>query len=210
MAEAERHCAGGLGIWEWASNTDGQSPDVVLAGCGDVPTLESLAAVQLLRRHFPELKIRFVNVVDLMALEHPSQHPHGVSDERFLQIFSPAQPVIFAFHGYPQLIHRLIYRRPNHANFHVHGYREEGTTTTPFDMVVLNSLDRFHLAEAAVTRLPGSESKAAAFARLADEVLKQHYSYIRDQGEDMPVIRDWCWEGTISGNGRKEAGMSAA
>jgi len=210
MAEAERHCAGGLGIWEWASNTDGQSPDVVLAGCGDVPTSESLAAVQMLRRHFPEVKIRFVNVVDLMALEHPSQHPHGVSDERFLQIFSPAQPVIFAFHGYPQLIHRLIYRRPNHANFHVHGYREEGTTTTPFDMVVLNSLDRFHLAKAAVMRLPGFESKAAAFVRLVDEALKQHYSYIRDQGEDMPGIRDWRWEGTISGNVPKEAGMSAA
>jgi xylulose-5-phosphate/fructose-6-phosphate phosphoketolase len=210
MSEAERHCADGLGIWEWATNTDGQSPDVVLAGCGDVPTLESLAAVQLLRRHFPKLKIRFVNVVDLMALEHPSQHPHRVSDERFLQIFSPDRPVIFAFHGYPQLIHRLIYRRQNHANFHVHGYREEGTTTTPFDMVVLNSLDRFHLAEAAITRIPGFESKAAAFARLAEEMLKQHYSYIRDQGEDMPVIRDWRWEGAISGDGQKEAGMSAA
>ncbi len=200
MAEAERHCSGGVGIWEWASNNDGQSPDVVLAGCGDVPTMESLAAVQLLRRHFPELKIRFVNVVDLMALEHPSRHPHGISDERFLQIFSPDRPVIFAFHGYPQLIHRLIYRRPNHVNFHVHGYREEGTTTTPFDLVVLNALDRFHLAEAAVNRLPGLESEAAAFVRMVDEVLVEHHSYIRAKGEDMPVIRDWRWEAAVKGN----------
>jgi xylulose-5-phosphate/fructose-6-phosphate phosphoketolase len=143
-----------------------------------------------------------------MALEHPSQHPHGVSDERFLQIFSPDQPVIFAFHGYPQLIHRLIYRRPNHANFHVHGYQEEGTTTTPFDMVVLNSLDRFHLAEAAVTRLPGFESKAAAFVRMVDEVLEEHHSYIRAKGEDMPVIRDWRWEAPVKENGQRSVGQS--
>jgi xylulose-5-phosphate/fructose-6-phosphate phosphoketolase len=200
LAEAEQHCSAGLGIWEWASNSDGQMPDVVLAGCGDVPTLESLAAVQLLRRHLPELKVRFVNVIDLLALEHPSQHPHGISDERFAQIFSDDQPVIFAFHGYPHLIHRLIYRRPNHRNFHVHGYREEGTTTTPFDMVVINALDRFHLAKAAVARVPSREGQAAAFARAMDEHLQEHHSYIRARGEDLPAIRDWRWEATRSGN----------
>jgi xylulose-5-phosphate/fructose-6-phosphate phosphoketolase len=200
IAEAERHCSAGLGVWEWASNSDGQTPDVVLAGCGDVPTLESLVAVQLLRRHLPELRVRFVNVIDLMALEHPSQHPHGISDERFVQIFSNDRPVIFAFHGYPQLVHRLIYRRPNHQNFHVHGYREEGTTTTPFDMVVLNSLDRFHLAKAAVTRVPGFEKQAGAFERTMDEFLEEHHSYIRARGEDMPVIRDWRWEPALARN----------
>jgi xylulose-5-phosphate/fructose-6-phosphate phosphoketolase len=162
--------------------------------------LESLAAVQLLRRHLPELKVRFVNVIDLLALEHPSQHPHGISDERFAQIFSDDQPVIFAFHGYPHLIHRLIYRRPNHRNFHVHGYREEGTTTTPFDMVVINALDRFHLAKAAVARVPSREGQAAAFARAMDEHLQEHHSYIRARGEDLPAIRDWRWEATRSGN----------
>jgi xylulose-5-phosphate/fructose-6-phosphate phosphoketolase len=199
MPEAERHCSAGLGVWEWASNANGQSPDVVLAGCGDVPTRESLAAVQLLRRRLPELKIRFVNVIDLMALEHPSQHPHGISDEQFTRIFSSDRPVIFAFHGYPHLIHRLIYRRPNHQNFHVHGYREEGTTTTPFDMVVLNALDRFHLAKAAVNRLPALQKQAAAFSRALDEYLQEHHSYIRSRGEDMPAIRDWRWEGAAAG-----------
>jgi xylulose-5-phosphate/fructose-6-phosphate phosphoketolase len=194
MAEADRHCSAGLGVWEWASNSNGQTPDVVLAGCGDVPTLEGLAAVQLLRRHLPQLAVRFVNVIDLMALQHPSQHPHGISDERFVQIFSNDRPVIFAFHGYPQLVHRLIYRRPNHQNFHVHGYREEGTTTTPFDMVVLNSLDRFHLAKAAVTRVPNREKQAIEFGYTIDEYLHKHHSYIRTRGEDMPVIRDWRWE----------------
>jgi xylulose-5-phosphate/fructose-6-phosphate phosphoketolase len=194
MAEANRHCSAGLGVWEWASNSNGQTPDVVLAGCGDVPTLEGLAAVQLLRRHLPQLAVRFVNVIDLMALQHPSQHPHGISDERFVQIFSNDRPVIFAFHGYPQLVHRLIYRRPNHQNFHVHGYREEGTTTTPFDMVVLNSLDRFHLAKAAVTRVPNREKQAIEFGYTIDEYLHKHHSYIRTRGEDMPVIRDWRWE----------------
>jgi xylulose-5-phosphate/fructose-6-phosphate phosphoketolase len=201
MAEAERHCSAGLGVWEWASNSNGQAPEVVLVGCGDVPTLESLAAVQLLRRHLPELKIRFVNVIDLMALEHPSQHPHGISDKRFIQIFSNDRPVIFAFHGYPQLIHRLIYRRPNHRNFHVHGYREEGTTTTPFDMVVLNALDRFHLAKAAITRLRDFERQATAFGHLLDKYLQEHHSYIRARGEDMPAIQEWRWEPTVSGNG---------
>jgi xylulose-5-phosphate/fructose-6-phosphate phosphoketolase len=205
IAEAELHCSAGLGVWKWASNSNGQTPDVVLAGCGDVPTLESLAAVQLLCRHLPELKIRFVNVIDLMALEHPSQHPHGISDERFVQIFSSDQPVIFAFHGYPQLIHRLIYRRPNHHNFHVHGYREEGTTTTPFDMVVLNSMDRFHLAKAAVTRVPGFEQQATAFGHTMDEYLQEHHSYIRTRGEDMPAIREWRWEGAAAGDGDRES-----
>jgi len=206
MAEAERHGSAGLGVWEWASHSNGQSPDVVLAGCGDVPTLEGLAAVQLLGQHFPELRIRFVNVVDLMALEHPSQHRHGISDEKFVQIFSEDRPVIFAFHGYPQLIHRLIYRRPNHLNFHVHGYREEGTTTTPFDMVVINALDRFHLAKAAVTRLPDFESQATAFGYKMDEYLREHHSYIRAKGEDMPQIRDWRWEPALAGNGGHSKG----
>jgi len=204
MAEADRHCSAGLGVWEWASNSNGQTPDVVLAGCGDVPTLEGLAAVQLLRRHLPQLTVRFVNVIDLMALEHPSQHPHGISDERFVQIFSNDRPVIFAFHGYPQLVHRLIYRRPNHQNFHVHGYREGGTTTTPFDMVVLNSLDRFHLAKAAVTRVPNREKQAIEFGYTIDEYLHKHHSYIRTRGEDMPVIRDWRWEPSFAAR-EKEA-----
>jgi xylulose-5-phosphate/fructose-6-phosphate phosphoketolase len=203
MAEAERHCSAGLGVWEWASNSRGQAPDVVLAGCGDVPTLESLAAVQLLRRHLPELKIRFVNVTDLMALGHPSQHPDGTPDERFVEMFSSDRPVIFAFHGYPQLIHRLIYRRPNHQNFHVHGYREEGTTTTPFDMVVLNSLDRFHLATAAVARLPDFQDQANAFRQTMEEYLQEHQTFIRTRGEDMPSIRDWRWEPAIGANGMK-------
>ncbi|MBV8276147.1 MAG: phosphoketolase family protein [Verrucomicrobia bacterium] len=201
MAEAEGHCSAGLGIWEWASNSISQTPDVVLAGCGDVPTLESLAAVQLLRRRLPELKIRFVNVIDLLALQHPSQHPHGISDEQFIQVFTNDRPVIFAFHGYPHLVHRLIYRRPNHENFHVHGYHEEGTTTTPFDMVVLNELDRFHLAKAAVTRLPALQKQAAAFGRTMDEYLQEHHSYIRARGEDMPAIRDWRWEPAVTANG---------
>jgi xylulose-5-phosphate/fructose-6-phosphate phosphoketolase len=201
LADAEQHCAAGLGIWEWASTANGQTPDLVLAGCGDVPTLESLAAVQLLRRHFPKLKIRFVNVIDLMALEHPSQHPHGMSDEQFIQIFTKDRPVILAFHGYPHLIHRLIYRRPNHQNFHVHGYREEGTTTTPFDMTVLNLLDRFHLAQAAVNRLPALQKKAAAFNDVIDRQLQEHHSYIRARGEDMSAIRDWRWEPAANGNG---------
>jgi xylulose-5-phosphate/fructose-6-phosphate phosphoketolase len=203
MPEAERHCSAGLGVWEWASNSRGQAPDVVLAGCGDVPTLESLAAVQLLRRHLPELKIRFVNVTDLMALGHPSQHPDGTPDERFVEMFSSDRPVIFAFHGYPQLIHRLIYRRPNHQNFHVHGYREEGTTTTPFDMVVLNSLDRFHLATAAVARLPDFQDQANAFRQTMEEYLQEHQTFIRTRGEDMPSIRDWRWEPAIGANGMK-------
>jgi xylulose-5-phosphate/fructose-6-phosphate phosphoketolase len=201
-AEAERYCAAGLGVWEWASNSNGQRPDVILAGCGDVPTLESLAAVQLLRRCLPQLKIRFVNVIDLMALEHPSQHPHGISDDRFTEIFTDDRPVIFAFHGYAHLIHRLIYRRPNHQNFHVHGYRGEGTTTTPFDMVVLNALDRFHLAKAVVARLPAWEKQAAAFGRTMDQQLQEHYSYIRTRGEDMPAIRDWRWDPGVNGNGK--------
>jgi xylulose-5-phosphate/fructose-6-phosphate phosphoketolase len=202
MTEAEQHCSAGLGVWEWASNSNGQTPDLIMAGCGDVPTLESLAAVQLLRLHLPEVKIRFVNVIDLMALEHPSQHPHGISDEQFLQIFSSDQPVIFAFHGYPHLIHRLIYRRPNHQNFHVHGYREEGTTTTPFDMAVLNALDRFHLAKAAVTRLPALQNQATAFSRAMDQHLREHRDYIRARGEDMSAIRDWRWKPAVEGNGK--------
>ena len=164
MDQAIKHCTAGIGIWEWASNDQGGEPDVVMACCGDVPTLETLAAVQLMRRHLPELKIRVVNVVDLMRLQPAEEHPHGLSDADFDVLFTKDKPIIFAFHGYPWLIHRLTYRRTNHKNLHVRGYKEEGTTTTPFDMVVLNDLDRFHLAQDVIDR--------AAAARRAGRVLQ--------------------------------------
>lgn len=190
---AIRHCTTGLGIWEWASNDNGSEPDVVMACAGDVPTMETLAAVGLLRQHFPALKIRVVNVVDLMTLQSQSQHPHGLSDEDFDALFTRDKPIIFAYHGYPLLIHKLTYRRANHHNLHVHGFKEEGTTTTPFDMVVLNELDRFHLAKAAIERVPGLGSEAAAFAQFIGGKLSAHGTYIRQHGEDMPEIRNWKW-----------------
>lgn len=190
---AIRHCAAGLGIWHFASNDHGSEPDVVMACAGDVPTMETLAAVEILRQHLPELKIRVINVVDLLTLQSASEHPHGLRDADFDQLFTRDKPVIFAFHGYPSLIHRLTYRRTNHHNFHVHGFREEGSTTTPFDMVVRNRVDRFHLAKAAIDRLPGLGSRAAYLAQGLRDKLFDHDRYIREYGEDMPEIRNWQW-----------------
>ncbi|NLD53045.1 MAG: phosphoketolase family protein [Burkholderiaceae bacterium] len=195
MDQAIAHCTAGADRWDWASNDGDGEPDVVMACCGDIPTLETLAAVELLREALPELRIRVVNVVDLLTLQSPSEHPHGLSDERFDALFSRDRPVVFAFHGYPQLIHRLVYRRTNHVNFHVHGYREEGTTTTPFDMTVLNQLDRFHLAEAALRWLPKLAAKADSARAGWRRMLERHPAWIREHGEDMPEIRDWTWRG---------------
>jgi len=190
---AVRHCTAGLGIWKWASNDEGGEPDVVMACAGDVPTLETMAAVDLLREKVPQLKVRVVNVVDLMALQSPSAHPHGIADEDFDAIFTTDRPVIFAFHGYPALVHRLIYRRHNHPGFHVHGYCEEGTTTTPFDMTVLNRLDRFHLAADAIARVPKlCDSTGHVQQHLRDRVL-EHRAYITRHGRDMPEIENWRW-----------------
>jgi len=192
IESAISHCETGIGIWHWASNDGGGEPDVVMACAGDVPTLETLAAVSLLRTHFPRLKIRVVNVVDLMTLQPRSEHPHGLAEPVFETIFTRDKPIVFAFHGYPWLIHRLTYRRRNHENLHVRGYKEEGTTTTPFDMTVLNDVDRFHLAEDVVKRCKlGEEEKP--FLQMIREKLRQHTSYIREHGEDMPEIRDWRW-----------------
>lgn len=188
---ATAHCSVGIGVWEWASS--GGEPDAVIACAGDVPTLEALAATTLLREHFPELMLRFVNVVDLMALQAPSQHPHGLENKDFDAMFTTNKPVVFAYHGYPSLIHRLTYRRTNHANFHVHGFREEGTTTTPFDMAVLNEIDRFHLAQAVVERVPHLSERRREFAGFIMGKLAEHDAYIRQHGDDMPEIRDWRW-----------------
>jgi xylulose-5-phosphate/fructose-6-phosphate phosphoketolase len=193
MDAAIHHCTTGVGIWEWASNDQGAEPDVVMACAGDTPTLETLAAVDLLRRFFPELKIRVVNVVDLMTLQPPGEHPHGLSDKDFDSIFTADKPIIFAFHGYPWLIHRLCYRRTNHHNLHVRGYKEEGTTTTPFDMVVLNDLDRFHLAMDAIDRVPALSRIGAHAKQALRDTLIEHKHYIRKHGEDMPEIRNWKW-----------------
>jgi xylulose-5-phosphate/fructose-6-phosphate phosphoketolase len=190
---AARHCAAGIGIWEWASNDDGAEPDLVMAAAGDVPTLEILAATAFLRRHLPALKIRVVNVVDLMRLQPPSEHPHGLNDTDFDRLFTRDKPIIFAYHGYPTLIHRLTYRRANHRNLHVRGYKEEGTITTPFDMAVLNDLDRFHLAGDAIDRLPQLGAGAAAVKKRIADLLNEHGTYIRQHGEDMPSIRNWRW-----------------
>lgn len=194
MDEAIAHCTTGIGIWGWASNDQGSEPDVVMACAGDIPTLETLAAVSILRDHFPELKIRVVNVVDLMTLQPESEHPHGLSDKDFDSIFTTDKPIIFAFHGYPWLIHRLTYRRTNHKNLHVRGYKEEGTTTTPFDMVVMNDLDRFHLADDVIDRVPHLGYKAAHIKQMLHNKLIEHRQYVREHGEDMPEIRNWKWE----------------
>lgn len=193
MDRAIKHCTEGIGIWEWASNDEGTDPDVVMACAGDVPTLETLAAVSLLRQHLPDLKIRVVNVVDLMRLQPPSEHPHGLSDRDFDILFTTDQPIIFAYHGYPWLIHRLTYRRTNHKNLHVRGYKEEGTTTTPFDMAVRNDLDRFHLVQDVIERVPSLESRAAHVRQRMAEKLVEHHAYTREHGEDMPEVRDWKW-----------------
>jgi len=194
MDAAAKHCAAGIGIWQWASNDQGGEPDVVMACCGDVPTLETLAAVSILRAQLPELKIRVVNVVDLMKLQPPSEHPHGLPDEDFDALFTRDRPVIFAFHGYPWLIHRLSYRRANHANLHVRGYKEEGTITTPFDMTVLNDLDRFHLVMDVVDRLPQTGAEGAHLKQQLATKLVEHRRYIDANGEDMPEIRAWQWD----------------
>jgi xylulose-5-phosphate/fructose-6-phosphate phosphoketolase len=193
MEAAIRHCTAGIGIWGWASNDRGAEPDAVVACCGDIPTLEALAAVDLLRRHLGDLRLRVVNVVDLMVLQPATEHPHGLSDWEFDSIFTTDKPIIFAFHGYPWLIHRLTYRRTNHRNLHVRGYKEEGTTTTPFDMTVLNDLDRFHLAADVVDRVPRIRNLAAHFKQFLRDKLIEHKQYISRHGDDMPEIRDWKW-----------------
>ena len=195
MDQAIKHCTAGLSIWDWASNDRGGEPDVVMACCGDVPTLEILAAVQLLRTHVPELKVRVINVVDLMKLLPRGEHPHGLSDREFDVLFTTDKPIIFAFHGYPSLIHRLTYRRTNYQNLHVRGYREEGTTTTPFDMVVLNDLDLFHLVEEVIDRVPHLRARAAYAKQAIAEKLIEHKQYIAKHGDDMPEIQEWRWDG---------------
>ncbi len=193
MDDAIAHCTRGLGIWDWASSDGGRDPDVVLACAGDVPTLETLAAADLLRRHFPQLAVRVVNIVDLMRLQPPSEHPHGLSDSEFDDVFTSDRPVIFAYHGYPWLIHRLTYRRTNHGNLHVRGYKEEGTTTTPFDMVMLNDLDRYHLVIDVIDRVPSLGSKAAHVRQeMVDQRLRSR-QYTREHGQDPPEILNWTW-----------------
>ena len=195
MDAAAKHCSEGIGIWQWASNDEGGDPDVVMVCCGDVPTLETLAAVSIMREHLPDLKIRVVNVVDLMKLQPQSEHPHGLSDEAFDALFTRDEPVIFAFHAYPWLIHRLTYRRTNHRNIHVRGYKEEGTITTPFDMTVLNDLDRFHLVMDTIDRMPQTGDKGRALKEQLKAKLIEHKIYIEKNGQDMPEIRNWKWEG---------------
>jgi xylulose-5-phosphate/fructose-6-phosphate phosphoketolase len=196
MESAVKHCTEGVGIWQWASNDQEREPDIVMACCGDVPTLETLAAVSILREHLPNLKIRVINVVDLMKLQPTSEHPHGLSDYDFDSLFTRDKPVIFAFHAYPWLIHRLTYRRHNHDNLHVRGYKEEGTITTAFDMTVLNDLDRFHLAIDAIDRLPQTGSEGAYLKQQLKDKLVEHKHYIDRYGQDMPEIRDWLWPGS--------------
>src|SRR5882762_1146730 len=193
MEQAVKHCTAGIGIWDWASNDNNGDPDVVMACAGDVPTLETLAAVDILRKEIPSLKIRVVNVVDLMKLQPESEHPHGLSDSDFDVLFTKDKPVIFAYHGYPWLIHRLTYRRRNHDNMHVRGYKEEGTTTTPFDMVVRNDLDRFHLVEDVIVRVPSLGSTVAHVKQLMRDRLIEHKQYSAKHGQDLPEIRDWKW-----------------
>jgi xylulose-5-phosphate/fructose-6-phosphate phosphoketolase len=193
MDQAILHCTRGIGMWDWASNDQGGEPDVVMACCGDTPTLEALAAVDLLRQHVPDVKVRVVNVVDLMRLQPASEHPHGLSDTEFDALFTADRPVVFAYHGYPWLIHRLTYRRTNHANIHVRGYKEEGTTTTPFDMVMLNDLDRFHLVMDVIDRVPGLAARAGHLRQLMVDRRVECRAYTRRVGDDPPEIRDWTW-----------------
>ena len=194
MDEAVKHCTNGLGIWTWASNDNGDKPDVVMACCGDVPTIEILAAVELLRQHLPDLKVRVINIVNLMKLQPPSEHPNGLPDEEFDAMFTTDQKVIFAFHGYPSLIHQLTYRRTNHKNLHVRGFKEEGTTTTPFDMVVLNDMDRFHLVCDVIDRVPGLAERAATVRQAMVDKRAEHKRYINEHGIDIPSILHWKWK----------------
>jgi xylulose-5-phosphate/fructose-6-phosphate phosphoketolase len=203
MDEAIKHCTTGIGIWEWASNDKGAEPDVVMACCGDVPTLETLAAVNLLRTYVPQLRIRVINVVDLMTLHSHNEHPHGLPDSEFDALFTIDKPIIFAFHGYPWLIHRLTYRRTGHQNLHVHGYIEEGTTTTPFDMVVLNRMDRFSLVNDVIDRVPLLAQRAAYAKQAIRDKLQDHKQYIAQFGDDMPDIRDWRWGGSVETHARQ-------
>jgi xylulose-5-phosphate/fructose-6-phosphate phosphoketolase len=193
MDAAVKHCTAGVGIWEWASSDNGGEPEVVMACCGDIPTLETLAAVDLLRQHIQDLKIRVVNVVDLMTLQPQSEHPHGLSEADFDAIFTTDKPVVFAFHAYPYLIHRLTYRRKNHDNMHVRGYKEEGTTTTPFDMTVMNEIDRFHLAGDVIDRVPRLQKTAGHMKQMLRDKLIDHKIYISQYGDDMPEIKNWKW-----------------
>ncbi|MEO5588112.1 MAG: phosphoketolase family protein, partial [Gemmatimonadaceae bacterium] len=192
---AAAHCKAGVSIWNWASTDDGADPDFVIASCGDVPTLEALAATAILRERMPELRVRFINVVDLMTLQPKREHPHGLDDDAFDSLFTRNKPILFAFHGYPWLIHRLTYRRTNHANLHVRGYKEEGTTTTPFDMTVMNELDRFHLVLDVIDRLPEGEAseESRKLEKWCRSRLREHHDYIRAHGDDMPDVRDWRW-----------------
>jgi xylulose-5-phosphate/fructose-6-phosphate phosphoketolase len=193
LEAAVEHCAAGIGIWEWASTDRGAEPDVVMASAGEVPTLETLAAVSLLRQRAPELKVRVINVVDLMRLQSAEQHPHGLSDRDFDALFTTDKPIIFAYHGYPSLIHRLTYRRTNHRNLHVHGYKEEGTTSTPFDMAVRNDLDRYHLMADVFDRVPKLSAIAVHAKQAIRDKLIEHTRYIAAHGDDMPEVRDWTW-----------------
>jgi xylulose-5-phosphate/fructose-6-phosphate phosphoketolase len=193
MDDAVLHCTRGIGIWEWASTDAGAEPDVVLACAGDIPTLETLAATAILREAFPDLKIRVVNVVDLMRLEPDTEHPHGLSDREFDSLFTADRPVVFAYHGYPWLIHRLTYRRTNHHNIHVRGYKEEGTTTTPFDMVMLNDLDRYHLVIDVIDRVPGLAARGAHLRQGMLDARARARAYTREVGDDIPEVRDWVW-----------------
>ena len=207
MDDAVIHCTKGIGIWEWASSDGDEEPDVVIGCAGDVPTMEGLAAVDLLRGFFPDLRIRFVNVVDLMRLQDHREHPHGLPDADFDALFTSDKPVIFAYHGYPWLIHRLTYRRTNHDNFHVRGYKEEGTTTTPFDMTVLNQIDRFDLALDVIDRVPSLRERGGEAREWLRNRLIEHTQYVRTHGEDMPEVRDWQW-GTGQGPQRRTAAPS--
>jgi xylulose-5-phosphate/fructose-6-phosphate phosphoketolase len=211
MDTAVLHCTRGVGIWEWAStDSDSSAPDVVLGCAGDVPTLEVLAAASILREHLPNLRVRVVNVVDLMRLQSSTEHPHGLTDHEFDALFTTNIPVIFAYHGYPSLIHRLTYKRAGHDNFHVHGYKEEGTTTTPFDMVVLNDLDRFHLVMDVIDRVPGLDERAARLRQHMIDMLIRHHAWIREHGEDMPEVANWTWPGAVKAAAAVIAGDAAA
>ena len=196
MKEAEMHCTKGIGIWGFASNDKGTEPDLVIATCGDMPTLEGLAAVSILRKYIPELKVRFVNVVDLMKIQSESLHPHGLSDKEYDLIFTKDKPIVFAFHGYPNLIHELTYRREN-KNLHVRGYNEEGSITTSFDMRVLNKVDRFHLVLLALKHLKEFENKANDCKNYCTEMLIKHNEYIKEYGADMPEVSEWTWENSM-------------